>query len=508
MIQFGRNRSVAGKRKMGDPATPTSTTATTTTATDAMSPPRLAAAAKHKRTKISFSVRDDITESESSDTPSTVPCVSFEKMVSNDVLFYMMKYVWTTDMLFPCLLVCRRWNSVGKSVQLSIETTRSIAHGIYVDPTHLERIAMNPRMGAVVLDTPIMEAICRTVTNAHVLSKLLANNVNTRACWLTCLQSAIEKSNVTAIQYLTVTAATPTRTIRSGAEARSLLEHACRKMSNFSIHALCSRFPDVMAPHLRSNEFTRWCCASKLTVALVELLDHAPFRTPGNLLHVLRHALDTENEALVHKIFSTDRIDPLIHGARALHKACEKNWLSVARLLLDKRVSPSLGQTQTPLCMATANGHLNVIRLLLNYASVDPGYNFNRPVRIALETGHLDCALLLLNDSRVNVANHTQTSDSLLCVAASIPTLDPVFIETLLSRGEGVNPNEYNHAPIRIATATHNHRGLRVLLRHLDVRLSRTEHGRLLDLMVNVQGCRDVVDALVHEKRYSCHFSM
>jgi ankyrin repeat protein len=52
--------------------------------------------------------------------------------------------------------------------------------------------------------------------------------------------------------------------------------------------------------------------------------------------------------------------------------------------------------------MASENGHLEIVQLLLADDRVDPSANDNYPIRIALENGHLQIVQLLLADRRVD----------------------------------------------------------------------------------------------------------
>ena len=51
--------------------------------------------------------------------------------------------------------------------------------------------------------------------------------------------------------------------------------------------------------------------------------------------------------------------------------------------------------------IASNNGHLDIVKLLLNDSRVDPSDRNNYAIRIASQYGHTEIVKLLLNDSRV-----------------------------------------------------------------------------------------------------------
>jgi hypothetical protein len=76
--------------------------------------------------------------------------------------------------------------------------------------------------------------------------------------------------------------------------------------------------------------------------------------------------------------------------------------LELVRLLLeDSRVDPS-SIANAPIRYASENGHVDVVRLLLTDPRVDPSAEDNYAIRFASHYGHVDVVRLLLEDSRVD----------------------------------------------------------------------------------------------------------
>jgi hypothetical protein len=69
---------------------------------------------------------------------------------------------------------------------------------------------------------------------------------------------------------------------------------------------------------------------------------------------------------------------------------------NVKLLLADSRVSPA-DQNNEAIFYAAANGHLNVVKLLLTREDVDPSASV---LTAAINQGHFQIAKLLMSDSR------------------------------------------------------------------------------------------------------------
>lgn len=430
--------------------------------------------------------------------------IGFEAMILDDILFYMMRYIWTTDMFYPCSLVCKRWSEVQKKVQLNFETTRSIAHGIYLDNTHLARIAQDPRMDMVTLDSTLLKALCRIVRTRELIDSFLKRGLSNRRQWQECLGCAIDKNNTTALESLLSFDA---YTIVRPAEADEILRRACIRMNTSAIRILCKRFPDVMNPRLEHPALAQWCCRQKLIIPLFELLDHDAFRTRNNMVRILPAALKCDTEALTYKLIRIDAANMRIHSLPILKRACQLGWTDVCKaLLIDIPLKLSAGVGQHLLNVAIANSRVEVVKMLIGHTDAHPGRGKNQPIRDAILMGNAEIALFLLSDKRINVASHVTAQESLLCLACAQKTLCVSFVRTLLCNYPEIDPNEFNDSPIRISATIRNYDVLRVLLKHHLLKLSSSNHTFLLDSLAEVEGCNDLIEDLIKSKKYAHHF--
>ena len=89
----------------------------------------------------------------------------------------------------------------------------------------------------------------------------------------------------------------------------------------------------------------------------------------------------------------------------AFQVASENGHLEVVRLLLNHRDVNPEDENNYAIRWASENGHLKVVRLLLHDSRVNPADDGNYAIKWASGNGHLEVVQLLLNDSRVNPAD-------------------------------------------------------------------------------------------------------
>jgi hypothetical protein len=85
----------------------------------------------------------------------------------------------------------------------------------------------------------------------------------------------------------------------------------------------------------------------------------------------------TSRSSIVQKFLKLDHIDPAIE--RRLY-----------------------GRVKSAISLAIDHGHVEVVRLLLNDARVDPSDINNEAIRLASQNGHVEVVKLILNDPRVD----------------------------------------------------------------------------------------------------------
>jgi ankyrin repeat protein len=422
--------------------------------------------------------------------------------ISDDVLYVMMKTYWKPEFWHATLFVCRRWSSIGSLAFNPFQTARSLMYGVFVNEAHLLRLAQSPRLASVVLDVPVLETICQRVKNRNALDVFIAKGVRTRHHWMSCARKATEKGNWAAVECLT--RAFPETARLSREETIELLKSACIRQSKTVLRLLLRRFGESdMNPILASQEFALWCCHKDLSVILADLLDNPVFRTPANMMHVLNYSLKGSLEILVWKVFQLGALDPARYGERALEEACKRGWCNVGRVLISSvAVNPSR-PSQKPLRVAAVCGSVPMVELLLEHPDTDPGYQKNTPVREAIEASRDAVALVMLSDPRVRVDNHEHPKESLLCSAIA-HGYKGRLLDTLLRMDS--NPNQYGHAPLKIALDCRNYDAVRALLAHPQIEIARAELYALLALMGDVPACKDITAMLMHSKKFSHHF--
>ena len=428
--------------------------------------------------------------------------------LSSDVLYYMFSCFLARERAktrLNTLLVCRRWGRVGTAALSPFETTKALAHGVFVDMSILPELANNPRLPADVLDPDLMRAVCNKVSDRSTLVRLVSRGVDNDRLWLECCKEAVEHDNQASLECLIE----HRRERPSAAFIIALLKRACFKQSEKCLATILRIFSEECQEVLSSQAFVLWCCEKKLSMTLSALLQEPVFCTMINLIHVLEYALHGKIEILVRRIFALGGLDPVIHGPRVLKEACRQGWTSVARDLVGK-VSPVFGD-QTPLRIATINGYKEIVQIILGHPDTHPGHRFNEPVRRAIESSRWDIVSMLLRDPRVDVNSCDPASPqtSVLCCAMFRNCPYPQVVAAILLQTR--DPNQYNHLPLRAAMTKRNIPLLDVLLRDPRVVVSRAEFYSLLSIMSDARRrgndeARGLVDEMMKSRRFSEHF--
>jgi ankyrin repeat protein len=106
------------------------------------------------------------------------------------------------------------------------------------------------------------------------------------------------------------------------------------------------------------------------------------------------------------KYYIDSGVDPSCDNNRAIVVASAYGHAEIVKLLLqDSRVNPASPNNYSIRC-ASEHGHIEVVKLLLNDKRVDPCDNNNAAIRWASKEGRYDVVKLLLNNSRVNPGDH------------------------------------------------------------------------------------------------------
>ena len=159
-----------------------------------------------------------------------------------------------------------------------------------------------------------------------------------------------------------------------------------------------------------------------------------------------------------------------IGGVTALYLAAENGHLNIVRLLVDKgshvnvamRRFGTFDENRTPLQKAAENGHLEIVRLL-----ADRGAHMNSALFLAAKNGHLDIIRMLV-DKGIDVNTETENGgQTALFAAVSSKHLEVVRL--LLNKGAYVNA-AFTHrfgsvfSPLQIASEQGNLEMVRLLV--------------------------------------------
>ena len=156
------------------------------------------------------------------------------------------------------------------------------------------------------------------------------------------------------------------------------------------------------------------------------------------------------------------------HGYTALHKACEKGFIDIVKLLISKNanVLDKTTDGENTLHIAAENGHINVVSALLD-AGVnvnDTGTGGHTALHLAAQKGHLDVVKLLLERGAYSHEIDDE-GHSILYKACSGGHTDVVNL--LIEARCDVNSKSYDKTTALHAAAVHGHTNIiDILLDH------------------------------------------
>ncbi|KAJ3023961.1 UNVERIFIED_CONTAM: hypothetical protein HDU68_008360 [Siphonaria sp. JEL0065] len=231
--------------------------------------------------------------------------------------------------------------------------------------------------------------------------------------------------------------------------------------------------PNV-APDAANNAAVRLASRYGHAKVLSCLLTHPAIDPSANSNSSIRKSSENGHVGVVRILLAHDSVDAAANGTQlsfsqfplfyahtvglkienyALYKSCENGHVEIVQLLLvrthlandnendqQKRhnnpkynVDPQ-ARNNIPLRAAAANGHLEIVNLLLETAKVDPSANNNCALGLAAENGHVEIVTRLLQDSRVTPAAYNNYALRMACrnnlvavvqVLLSDPRADP-----------------------------------------------------------------------------------
>ena len=178
---------------------------------------------------------------------------------------------------------------------------------------------------------------------------------------------------------------------------------------------------------------------------------------------VVKYGLKDEVKRLMDK-----GVDPSDANNGAIRLASENGYIEIVKLLLeDKRVDPS-DDDNYAIRRASDNGHLEVVELLLQDKRVDPSDWDSLAIKLASMDGHLEVVKLLLQDSRVDPSDRNNYA---IGIASNNGHSEVV---ELLLQDKRVDPSDRNNAAIRHASIGGHSEVVKLLLQDNRVKNSLT----------------------------------
>lgn len=191
--------------------------------------------------------------------------------------------------------------------------------------------------------------------------------------------------------------------------------------------------------------------------------------------------------------------NPAAHGQASIRWASASGHVDLVRTLLqDSRVDPSTHQNH-PIQMASKYGHEDVVAILLRDPRVNPATNRNSPVRLAAARGHLAVVTRLLQDSRVDPS--TKQNEGLR-LAARYGYVE--VVKELLS-DRRVDPSAQTNDALRQACRWGHSAVVHELLR--DPRADPTDNGNEALRLASWNGHIKVVRELLRDPRIRVDYS-
>jgi len=150
------------------------------------------------------------------------------------------------------------------------------------------------------------------------------------------------------------------------------------------------------------------------------------------------------------------------------YKMVKLNYVEIVAGLIKEGFDPSHNDNYA-IQLASRNGHLEVVKLLLQDPRVDPSADDNYAIELAFRKGHLEVVKLLLQDPRVDPS----ADDNYAIQQASKNGL--LEVVKLLLQDPRVNPSANNNYAIRNALMYAHFEVIKLLLQAPRVRNSLTE---------------------------------
>lgn len=470
---------------------------------------------KRSRIIIVQQQNDDRTDEEEETQSSSV---SFEDLISIDLLFKIMHDHCVPGDWRSCWLVCRRWRDVAMRAFNPFTTNRPLYRAMFQKPHLLPALLNDDRLQKAQFGKEFIVTGCVLITDAELRTTWIAKTVTTCDVFTFCLMRVVVEGVASVMEPLCIQADKNGWTIgqgdaktmlaKMGTETRHLITDEWNSTRK-AVVRVCRLIERTGPEILRSPAWLEWLMQNNKTFMLACLLECESVRAHTPTINTMCiHGLSTQNHMLVRLLCEKDgrttrrtrKLLTVENCWSAFILACANDWVDVVDTLFrGNRVDPSI-QDQLGLRVAASKGSAGVVSKLLQHPHCDPGVDNNVAVILALKHGHVGVATMLVAHERCMRGGDSYSPlHSVLSRAISLGIKEKAFYDAL-ARKQALNPNEHAHSPIRLALETKNFEALEMLLGLNELELSEDEKDVMLravrhrgDLVQRVLGAEKCV---------------
>ena len=117
----------------------------------------------------------------------------------------------------------------------------------------------------------------------------------------------------------------------------------------------------------------------------------------------------------------------------------------IAKLLLERGANPNVVNNlgRSPMCFAARYGYTNMVKLLMQYKAIPNLYEFpekNGPIRVAIENGHIEILKILLNGVELKRENGKFVEYD-MALQTKNPEIIKLVAEKIRQQGEIISAN-------------------------------------------------------------------
>lgn len=165
---------------------------------------------------------------------------------------------------------------------------------------------------------------------------------------------------------------------------------------------------------------------------------------------------------IVKILLQDKRVDPTARGHKSLFLACKYGHTDVVKLLINRYIGTEINSEEInqTIVVSSQHGHTETVKLLLQYECIDPAFEDNSPFISACKGGHPETVKLLLQDERVDPAAQDDNAIGWACQNGNSRVVE------ILLQDKRVNPSTRDHLPILRAFCSLKRTVVRVMLQN------------------------------------------